>query len=150
MQRYTLTILVGLILVFLSGCKKDTTGINNYTAIVGTWELKQEQGGMMPSIEYSQGNGNILKFSTYTYEKYTNNNLVRSGQYILIEDTSVGAEVGLVIPPGQFTHRIVYDNDFTAPKTFVQISNNKLSTLSGYFPLDGGSNVIYQKIESIR
>ena len=150
MQRYTFSILFGLILIFFDGCTKESSGISNYTSIVGTWELQQQQGGMIPAIEYSQGNGNISKFSTSTYEKYTNNNLVRSGQYIIIEDTSVGAEVGLVIPPGQFTHRIVYDNDFTSAKTFIQISNNKLTTLSGYFPLDGGSNVVYRKIESIR
>jgi len=87
-----------------------------------------------------------LKFSNSTYEKYENNTLVKSGQYTIIEDNSVVAETGLEIPSGQFTQRIVYDNDVTSRKTFIQISNNKLNFLSGYFPLDGGSSVIYEGI----
>jgi hypothetical protein len=148
MKRYTVTIFLGLILVFFGSCKKDETAkdITNYTSIVGAWELRQVQNGMIPTIDYSSGNGNILKFSDSTYEKYTNNNLVKSGQYIIIEDTSVVAEVGLLIPSGQFTHRIIYDNDFSSHKTFIQISDNKLTFLSGFFPLDGGSNVLYQRI----
>lgn len=151
MQRYTVSILFSLILVFLSGCQKDSnhTAFGD-TSIIGSWELRQAQGGMIPGIEYSPGNGNVLKYFNSTYEKYTNNNLVKSGHYIIIEDNSVETEVGLVIPSGQFGHRIVYDNDFSSPKTFIQISNNTLTFLSGYFPLDGGSNISYQKIEDIR
>ena len=152
MKRYTVTIFLGFVLVFFGSCKKDGTAkdIINSTFIVGSWELRQAQNGMIPTIDYSSGNGNILKFSNSTYEKYTNTNLVKSGHYIIIEDTSVVEEVGLVIPSGQFTHRIVYDNDFASRKTFIQISYNKLTFLSGFFPLDGGSNVLYQRIENNR
>jgi len=148
MKGYTVTIFLGLILVFFGSCKKDETvkRVTSYTSIVGAWELRQTQNGMIPTINYSSGNGNILKFSNSTYEKYINNNLVKSGHYIIIEDTSAETEVGLVIPSGQFVHRIVYDNDFASRKTFIEISNNKLTFLSGFFPLDGGSNVLYQKI----
>jgi hypothetical protein len=150
MKRYTAKILLGFILVLFCGCKKDGTAkdISNSTSIVGAWEIRQAQNGMIPSIDYSPGNGNILKFSNSTYEKYTNNNLVKSGHYLLIEDNSVVAEVGLDIPFGQFTHRIIYDTDFGSRKTFIQISNNKLTFLSGFFPLDGGSYVLYQRIEN--
>lgn len=148
MKRYTVVIFLGLILVFFDSCKKDEAAkdITDYTSIIGAWELRQAQNGMIPTIDYSSGNGNILKFSNSTYEKYTNNNLIKSGYYVIIEDTSVVAEVGLVIPSGQFNHRIVYDNDFASRKTFIQVSNDKLTFLSGFFPLDGGSNVLYQKI----
>jgi hypothetical protein len=150
MKRCTGKISLGFILLLFCSCKKDGTakGITNSTSIVGAWEIRQVQNGMIPTIDYSSGNGNILKFSDSTYEKYTNNNIVKSGHYIVIEDDSVVAEVGLAIPHGQFTHRIVYDNDFGSPKTFFQIANNKLTFLSGFFPLDGGSNVLYQRIEN--
>ena len=103
------------------------------------------QNGMVRMKDYSSGNGNVLKFSNSTYEKYGNNNLITSGHYIIIEDASVAAEVGLIIPSGQFTRRIIYDNDFPSRKTFIQISDNKLTFLSGFFPLDGGSYALYQR-----
>ena len=147
MQRYTVIIFFSWLLVFFSSCKKDQCAKDTTnSSIVGAWELRQAQTGMIPAIDYSPGNGSILKFSNSTYEKYTNNSLVASGHYILMEDASVAAEVGLVIPSGQFTRRIIYDNDFSSRKTFIQISDNKLTFLSGYFPLDGGSNILYQKI----
>jgi hypothetical protein len=101
---------------------------------------------MTPVKDYPPGNGTILKFSDSLYERYENGNLIKSGQYKLIMDTSVEAEVGLVIPPGQFTNRIVYDNDSASDKTFIEVSNNKLTFLSGFFPSDGGSDVSYERI----
>ena len=147
MQRQSILVLFGLILFFLTGCTKDSTNTINNTSIIGTWELKQEQGGMMPAIDYPQGSGNLLKISGSEYQKYNNNNLVKSGHFTIVEDATVEKEVGLVIPAGQFNHRIVFDNNLSAPKIFIQISNNKLTMLSGYFPLDGGSSVVYQKLD---
>jgi hypothetical protein len=92
-----LTTCLGAIIVFFGNCKKDLS--TNSTFMVGTWELRQAQNRMIPTIEYSSGNGNIFKFSDSAYEKYTNENLIKSGHYILIRDASVGAEVGLAIPP---------------------------------------------------
>ena len=60
------------------------------------------------------------------------------------------AEVGLVVPSGQFTNRIIFDGDFVSRKTFIEVSNNKLTLLSGFFPPDGGSNVLYERIENNR
>jgi hypothetical protein len=92
----------------------------------------------------------FLKFSDSAYEKYTNGNLIKSGHYVLIRDASVEAEVGLVIPPGQFINRIIFDDDFVSRKAFIEVSNNKLTFLSGFFPLDGGSYVLYERIENNR
>ncbi len=143
MKRLKAAIFLGFLLFSFGGCNKDdiTNDFADSTSVVGTWELRQAQNGMTPTIDYSPGNGNILKFSNSSYKKYTNNSLVNSGQYIISEDPSVEAEVGLVISAGQFTHKIVYDNDFASGKIFIQISTDKLSILSGYFPLDGGSYV---------
>jgi hypothetical protein len=150
MKCFIVTICLGVILQFLVSCKKDVSTVNvaNATSIVGTWELRQAQNGMIPTTAYAPGNGNLFKFSDSTYEKYTNGNLITNGYYVLIKDTSAEAEVGLVIPPGQFTNRIIFDGDFTSRKTFIEVSNNKLTFLSGYFPLDGGSNSLYERIEN--
>ena len=101
---------------------------------------------MTPVKDYPPGNKTILKFSDSLYEQYENGSLIKNGHYKLISDTSVEAEVGLVIPSGQFTNRIVYDSDAASPKTFIEVSNNKLTFLSGFFPSDGGSDVSYERI----
>jgi hypothetical protein len=147
MKYFIVTICLAAIIVFFGSCKKDRT---MSISIIGAWELRQAQNGMIPTIDYSPGNGNILIFSESGYEKYTNGNLIKSGPYTLVRDVSVEAVVGLVIPSGQFTNRIIFDTDFASSKTFIEVSNDKLTLLSGFFPLDGGSNVSYQRIENNR
>jgi hypothetical protein len=147
MKYFTATICVVVLIVFFGSCKKD---VASHGSITGTWELRQAQNGMVPTIDYPAGNGNILIFSGSGYEKYTNGNLVKSGQYTLVSDASAEASVGLVIPQGQFTTRIIFDNDLVSPKTFIEKSSNKLTLLSGYFPLDGGSHLLYERIEDRR
>ena len=152
MKLFILIISLGAITIFFGSCKKNESKVDNINSnsIAGTWELRQAQRGMIGTIEYSPGNGDILKFSDSGYENYTNGNLIKSGHYILIRDTSVEAEVGLVIPTGQFTNRIILNSDFTSRKTFIEVLNNKLTFLSGFFPLDGGSDVAYERMENNR
>lgn len=145
-MKYSIVICLATITLLLNGCKKDPAGS---VSIVGTWELRQAQNGMIPTIDYAHGNGNMLIFSESGYEKCETGNLVKSGHYKVVEDGSAEAEVGLVIPSGQFTNRIIFDNDFTSPKIFFEVSNNNLTLLSGYFPLDGGSNQSYERIKDL-
>jgi len=147
MKYFIVTICLAAIIVFSGSCKKD---VANSISIIGTWELRQAQNGMIPTIDYSPGNGNILIFSESGYEKYANGNLIKSGHYTLVRDVSVEAVVGLVVPSGQFTNRIIFDTDFASSKIFIEVSNNRLNLLSGFFPLDGGSNVLYERIENNR
>src|SRR5687767_6233588 len=128
MKYFIVSICLVAIVVLSGSCKKDAGKIDtgNTDLIVGTWELRQAQNGMIPTIDYPSGNGNIFKFSDSGYEKYTNGNLIKSGKYGLIIDSSVETEVGLVIPHGQFTRRIIFDGDLTARKTFIEVSNNKM------------------------
>ena len=150
MRNFIVTICLGALLGFFVSCKKDKF-VENFVSsipVTGTWELKQVQNGMIPTIEYSPGNGNILRFSGSTYERYTNGTLAKSGRYTIIVDTSAQKEVGLVIPSGKFTHRIIFDNDFTAHKTFLEVEGNNLTLLAGYFPADSGSFTLYEKKES--
>src|SRR5688572_5239542 len=152
MKYFVVIVCLAGITVFFESCKRSggRSDITKFPSIPGTWELKQAQNGMIPTKDYAPGNGNIFRFSDSGYEKYTNGNLTKKGQYIIINDSSVTAEVGLVIPSGEFTNRIIFDGDLTAPKTFFQVSNNSLIFLSGFFPLDGGSRVLYEKKEDHR
>ena len=138
--------------VFFNSCKKNEIGeeMSNSTSLIGTWELRQAQFSMMPMQNYFEGNGNILKFTGSTYERFTNGILVKSGNYFIMNDSTVEAEVGLVIPEGQFINRVVFDSISSPRKTFMEISNSKLTLLSGYFPLDGGSKELYERLTNHR
>jgi hypothetical protein len=114
--------------------------------ITGTWELRQAQTGMIPTINYSAGNGNILKFTKTDYEIYSNDQLTKKGRYTITSDASVEDNVCLTIKAGEYTTRIIYDSD-DVRKEFFQISNNRLSFLSGCFALDAGYYTEYEKTE---
>ncbi len=147
MKYLVVIICLAGITVFFDSCKRSEVRKEtaNSTSILGDWELKQAQHGMTPTKDFAPGNGNILKFSDSGYEKYTNGNLVKKGVYNILNDSSVMVEVGLVVPPGEFTNRIIFDNDFNSPKTFIQVSTDSLIFLSGFFPVDGGSRELYEK-----
>ncbi len=143
-MKHIISALCICIFIFFGSCKKETQ--NNSSSIVGTWELRQASGQI--TINYPSGNGNILKFTATNYESDTNGVLQKSGQYLIVADPTVEQNVCLVYPPGQFTNRIIYDNDTISHKQFIQISNNKLSIVSGCYSYDGGSTREYEKIES--
>lgn len=140
--------LVLTLLIFFSSCKKNKEATNS-NLITGSWELYQTSGGMMPgAIDYPAGNGNILKFTDSLYERYANNQLMESGVYALIKDTTFEENVCLVLPAGQFANRIVYNGKYDSAKVFMQITNNKLTFISGCYALDGGHSEVYQRIQS--
>ena len=143
-MKYFILAIVAIIITTFTGCKKDTGNKSMSTSIAGTWELRK-LSGMIPMMEYPAGNGNTFKFSGSTYEKYSDGNLVKSGHYTVVNDLSAQESVGLVIKPGQFTQRIIFDNDYTSAKTFIDLSSNQLTFMSGYFPLDSGSFMVYEK-----
>jgi hypothetical protein len=133
--------------IFFIACKKDNAKNNSdiSTSIVGSWELRQAQTGMIPTINYPSGNGDVLKFTNSDYQVFSNNQLIKSGLYTIVEDTSAENEVCLVIAANQFRNRIIYDGNSIERKIFIQISNNKLTFLTGCFALDGGSYKEYER-----
>ena len=129
-------------------CKRTNVAQTNESlgSLVGKWELKEGQAGMTPVENYAPGNGNRLEFTGSTYKRFSNGILTMSGNYSIISDNTVTAEVGLVLTPGEFVNRIIFNEDTTATKIFLNISKDTLTLLSGYFPLDGGSKIIYQRM----
>jgi hypothetical protein len=135
------SILFGSMILVQIACRKDNTNNNNITLIslIGSWELKREQSGMLPIINYTSGNGNILKFTDSDFQIFANGQLIKSGQYSIIGDNSVTAEVCLVIATDQYRNRIIYNDNPSGNKVFVQVFENKLTFLSGCFALDAGN-----------
>jgi hypothetical protein len=137
-----------VVLVLVMACcskQNSTVEDNNAVQLLGAWELRQVQAGMTPTTQYPVGNGNRYHFFETTYQHYTNGALQKSGTYRVVRDTTVQAEVGLVLPAGQFTGRLIFDNELSAKKTFFGFEEGKLVLLSGYFPTDGGSRWVYEK-----
>jgi len=130
----------------LNSCQKNKEErAVDTTQLTGTWELRQVQAGMIPATNLAAGNGNLLTFTETTYERFANGSLQKSGTYQLLHDTTATATVGLQLPAGQFNIRLVFDNDGSTQKTFIDLREGRLQVVSGYFPTDGGSWQVYEK-----
>jgi hypothetical protein len=110
----------------------------------GRWELRQASG--MITIDYPAGNGHLLIFTTAGYQKYDSGQLVKSGSYVMVDDNTAEANTCLVLPAGQYTKRIIYDNNSNAQKIFLQLEENKLSFISGCYAYDAGHTLVYKRV----
>ncbi|HSC38223.1 MAG TPA: hypothetical protein VLD19_10140 [Chitinophagaceae bacterium] len=146
MKPFFLLLCTAALVTASGSCKKSNSGDDPSKTILGTWELSSVQASIIPTINYPSGNGNLLKFTGSGYQSYTNGQLVKSGTYTVVADSTAQTSTGLNIAAGQFTHRIVYDGDNSGNKVFFQVTDSKLRLISGYFPVDGGSNRIYAKL----
>lgn len=147
MKQLVQSALLVLLIAAGIGCSKkdkdfDEGDIN--APLLGTWELRKQEGNF--TINYPAGNDTVLKLAASKYERYSNGQLVKSGSYSLVADDSCEETVGWLIAPGEFTQRIVFDNDISGDKEFLQVKGNKLTFLKGYFPLDGGTSSQYEKV----
>ncbi|MBS1605336.1 MAG: hypothetical protein JST42_21910, partial [Bacteroidetes bacterium] len=86
-------------------------------------------------------NGNLLTFTDHSYSIGKNGQTVKTGNYTIAEDHSFNA---LVVPAGQFIHRIDYQ-DSVQQKVFFQINGDTLTFLSGIFALDSGVKLQYMR-----
>jgi hypothetical protein len=128
--------------VLFAACHKESSKVAE--SFTGTWELRKIYGEG-PVLNYEAGNGNILKCTDSTYEIYKSDSLIKSGIYKIVEDTSVATNVCRGFEPGEYAHRIIYDND-DSMKQYFQITGNTLSIVFGCFAIDSGIFNDYEKI----
>jgi len=127
------------------GCKKNAN--HGSGSIAGIWELRAISGGMSPgSIQYAAGNGNIVAFAGTSYKIYKSGQVIKGGQFSVVQDDSVETSVCLVFPKGEYTSRVVY-TDSSATKIFYQVKGDKLTFYSGCYALDAGHSEVYQRVE---
>jgi hypothetical protein len=67
----------------------------------------------------------------------------KKGTYNIVSDNSASETVCKLLPEGQFSNRIVYDNDAFGQKIFFQINHDTLTLVSGCFTLDEGGFIDY-------
>ena len=126
-------VLCSLLIILLFSCNKEI--ITTEMKLTGSWELRKEYGGFPNNTTtYSNGNGNILKFTTKTCSRYENGQLVETRTYELIRDTSLNKTM----------YRIVYDGNFSYLKTLIRLQGNTIS-FSVYIPDGSGSQ--YERID---
>ena len=146
MQNKCLLFLFCAVLAAVFACnRKVNTEAADAAALIGTWELREEQSGMMPTRQHPEGNGDRYRFTAITYERYRNGALEKSGEYRVQMDSTVQKEVGLQLPPGEFTQRIIFEDEPSAPTIFFDRTFGMRILFFGYFRTDGGSRYTYQR-----
>jgi nitrous oxide reductase accessory protein NosL len=115
MKIFQLSVL-GLLFLILISCKKDDEKISS---LEGTWELKSQTNGTSGNVtEYPSNNGSLIIFSHNNYQTFSNHQLVKSGTFKVVEETSI-----LNNSKGK---RIIYDNDPDQIRTFFNVKGNSL------------------------
>lgn len=137
-----------LVVVIVVACKSQLKNGKSEDAspdLAGTWELREAQNGMIPTVQHAAGNGNRWQFSGNNFEQFADGNRVRQGSFTLVADSTVSASVGLELPVTAFTHRIIFTGD-TTEKTFVHLRGDTMEMVSGFFPVDAGSRQVYVRM----
>ncbi len=138
-----------ILIGFALSCKKNDSVQPGFSdSITGTWELRHASAAMNPNISVlPPGNGHILQFNATDYKRFEAGQLVKAGKYEIVEDPTVESSVCLLFPIGQFTNRIVYDNNSAAEKQFMHILDGRLVIVAGCYAVDAGHRLEYEKIE---
>lgn len=99
-------IILPLILFHLSSCSdsSDSTPQNIdtpeflprrlsfETSIIGSWEIRSSEGGLLPGKTYQQGNGKCLRFTDSFYETYDDGVLKEQIPYRLERSKSMNSD----------------------------------------------------------
>jgi hypothetical protein len=126
------------------GCKKNAS--QGSGSLSGTWELRETSAAMNPVLSrFEAGNGNKIAFGNTGYKIFKDGLVVKSGQFNVVQDTTVEASVCILVPDGKFTNRVVYA-DSTMAKIFYQVEGNKLTFLTGCYAYDAGHSEVYERV----
>lgn len=130
------------------GCKKSSHRNEGAGSgeIAGTWELREAFGNMPESTKYPAGNGNLLSYDNGSYTKHKDWQVVKTGQFTVVQDTTIVTNVCLLFPKGTYTNRLIYDNNTDTTKIFFEVNGNKLRFYSGCYAYDAGHSEIYERV----
>ncbi|PYF77183.1 hypothetical protein [Pedobacter nutrimenti] len=134
MKTYLSLFLFAIIISF-SSCSKSL--IND--KLSGNWELRHIKGIQVAHVspDFAPGNGNLIKFTGKTFEKYNDGKLSSKGTYAVQEEKKE-------INNEQVSYSIVYNNDM-GTKEFFNLENGKLTLYVGEIAADGYQST-YQKL----
>lgn len=94
MRNRILILLVTGCFTLCTGCNREEINLmkaaaasEKVSAIVGIWELRRESGGWSGPKTYPAANGTTYKFTANRYEFYNHGQLIKKGEYKIIQDT---------------------------------------------------------------
>jgi hypothetical protein len=139
MKQSMILVSLAAVLFFTNSCKKVSA-----SSIEGVWELRQVKNMFLTN--YPPGNGKKIKFEGGRYEISDNGQVTQSGVFFIVPDGTVAESTCSQIPAGKYIRRIVYNNNTTGGKIFVEITGNSLSFISGCIVLDARTETEYAKL----
>lgn len=136
-------IFISVLTILFFACKKDNASfVDN---LQGQWELRRVSG--MLTVDYPAGNGKIVKFNGNICESFQHDELIDRSSFEIIPDKTVSVSTCMVFEKGMYDKRILYHKASTSQKTFIRISGDTLSFVSGCFAVDAGSESKYVRIQ---
>ncbi|WP_290797985.1 hypothetical protein [Flavihumibacter sp. UBA7668] len=143
MKYFFHSIIITITLAACSSCNKSGKS-TQVDKIIGTWELRSAQSGMVPGSNYSPGNGNRLVFTETEYRLYSNNQLTKTGMYYIdeISPAREGECLDTSLP------RITYDQTSSDTRRFEFKSDDTVIFYGGCAALDYGTYAEYKRILS--
>jgi rhodanese-related sulfurtransferase len=150
MKKAYSIILMSCLTLAIFSCKKDKGSDEpvELTELTGLWELAETSAAMTPVKTFDPGNGDVISFTEGKYAKYKNGQLINEGSYTVVEDSTVEENVHLINLKDKYTHRLVFDNNYSATKIFIYINKGRLSIISGSYAVDAGHNEVYRSIHN--
>jgi hypothetical protein len=129
-----------LFISVISACKKkENKKAAAQTLLQGTWELRDQRGGMIPrDPNRAPGNGTTLKFKDNKMERYFEGKLTSSDDFILTDSV-------VKINQTSSTHFIKTGSNSHFNR-FIRLGDEKLIEFFGQIASDGGE-MTYVKIE---
>lgn len=143
MNHFLLISSLWTILAVFPGCNKQKNDMSSQ--IIGRWELREVQNGMIPAVTYPAGNGIVLVFTGAGYERYENGQLVKSGHYAIVKDNAALPGECLDLSAGQSVIRLLFDGNRNDSKRIEELTSNKLVLTSGCAALDSGGYMEYER-----
>lgn len=156
MKNLFFSLIVCILAISLPACQKDDPPVEPEaqpvtapvsTDINGNWELRSTYVSWTGQHNYTPGNGTRFSFNNGRYEYFEKGQFVRKGFYTIEGDTTVVQNVCLVLKPGAYPNRIIYDSGYTKPKSFFEIKDGQLSFISGCYAVDAGHSETYAPIK---
>ena len=124
-------------LFFFFGCNKT----NSSLSLQGTWELRHLDGGYRAPgspTDFAPGNGNIWKFTSGTYQYFSEGELSGTGEFTKTKDYAIatGRKMDAIILNGSADDKI-----------YFEIKDNVLTMYHGTIAADG-TVATYEKIKT--
>jgi hypothetical protein len=137
-----------LVLLATLGCTKSSVQRVSETGLIGKWEIRARQAGMIIGSTFPAGNGHTLEFTDNTFTEMDSGRVIHTGSYTIQRESTVDNQTCTGAGIDSIMNRIIYDPATSDMKTFLVVSGDTLSFYSGCFAVDSGVFVRFERISN--